>query len=385
MRPGYFAQSCVACRRRLLYKALLLVNFLLMPMPAFLSNTSQLIVRNSSEQMFCLDHLVVIGLPPDQLASYLLADGVGYITALTRDYSAWCRLQGQHERLGERFSLTFAPTLSGSFSRPVDGVLLFLQKSKPLVDFWLAMVLNFLPTGAPVWLVGENDEGIKSWKKRLERHFASVRRLDNARHCVLLEACEPLTQSQGFDLTRWFESFSAGTGTRITSLPGVFSHGRLDQGTRVLLATLDSLPSGRVLDFGCGAGVISAHINALAGNHDFTLVDCDALALASSERTLQDSGCRSFKVLPSDGLSAVSGSYDLIISNPPFHQGVRTHYEVTERFLVQSRQLLRPGGELRIVANSFLRYQPIIEQVYGHCQTLLVRDGFSVYRAVRKG
>ena len=89
--------------------------------------------------------------------------------------------------------------------------------------------------------------------------------------------------------------------------------------------------------------------------------------------------------MASDGLSAVTGSYDLIISNPPFHQGVRTNYEVTERFLAQSRQLLRPGGELRVVANSFLRYQPIIEQVYGHCQTLLVRDGFSVYRAVRKG
>ena len=379
-----FAHSCVASRRQLRYKALILVSFLLMPMPASLSNPSQLIVRNSSEQMFCLDHLVVIGLPADQLVSHLLADGVGYITALTRDYSAWCRLQGQHERLGERFSLTFAPTLSGRFARPVDGVLLFLQKSKPLMDFWLAMVLSFLPAGAPVWLVGENDEGIKSWKKRLGLHFRSVRSLDNARHCVLLEASEPLLQPPVFDLSQWFESFSAGAGTRISSLPGVFSHGRLDQGTRVLLATLDSLPLGKVLDFGCGAGVISSHIQALGGNHDLTLVDCDALALASSERTLQDSGCQSFQVLASDGLSAVSGPYDLIISNPPFHQGIRTNYEVTELFLAQSRQLLRQGGELRVVANSFLRYQPIIEQVYGHCQTLLVRDGFSVYRAIRK-
>jgi len=349
-----------------------------------LSNPSQLIIRNSSEQMFCLDHLVVIGLPADQLVSHLLADGVGHITALTRDYSAWRRLQGQFEGFGERFSLTFAPALSGEFTRPVDGVLVFLQKSKPLMDFWLAMVLSFLPEGAPVWLVGENDEGIKSWKKRLKRDFGSVRSIDNARHCVLLEAGEPLTTPDRFDPTQWFESFSAGGNTTISSLPGVFSHGRLDQGTRVLLDTLNSVPAGKVLDFGCGAGVICAHMHALAGDHDFTLVDCDALALASSERTLQDAGCQSFRVLPSDGLTAVSGAYDLIISNPPFHQGVRTNYAVTEQFLAQSRQLLRPGGELRIVANSFLRYPPVIEQTYGHCQTLLVRDGFSVYRAVRK-
>ena len=42
------------------------------------------------------------------------------------------------------------------------------------MDFWLAMVLSFLPADAPVWLVGENDAGIKSWKKRLKRDFGSV-------------------------------------------------------------------------------------------------------------------------------------------------------------------------------------------------------------------
>ena len=349
-----------------------------------LSNPSQLIIRNSAEQMSSLDHLVVIGLPADQLVSHLLADGVGYITAMTGDYNVWCRLQGQLEHFSERFSLTFAPTLSGEFTRPVAGVLVFLPKSKPLMDFWLAMVLSFLPADAPVWLVGENDAGIKSWKKRLKRDFGSVTSIDNARHCGLLEAAEPLTTPGCFDPSQWFESFSLGENTTVSSLPGVFSHGRLDQGTQVLLDTLNSLPAGKVLDFGCGAGVICAYIHAQGGNHDFTLVDSDALALASSERTLQDSGCQSFKVLASDGLSAVDGTYDLLLSNPPFHQGVRTNYEVTEQFLAQSRRLLRPGGELRIVANSFLHYAPIIEQTYGHCQTLLVRDGFSVYRAVRK-
>lgn len=348
-----------------------------------LSNPSQLIIRNRSEQMSGLDHLLVIGLPGDQLVPHLLSDGVGRITALTRDFSDWCRLQGQLEQYRKRFSLTFAPTLSGEFVQQVDGVLLFLQKSKPLMDFWLAMVLSILPAGAPVWLVGGNDEGIKSWKKRLQRCFGCVRSIDNARHCVLLEARDPLSQVS-FDPNQWLETFAAGEDAKIYSLPGVFSHGRLDKGTQVLLETLDSLPSGKVLDFGCGAGVICAHIHTLGGNHDFTLVDCDALALASSERTMQNAGCQSFNVIPGDGLPAVNGIYDLIISNPPFHQGVKTNYAVTEQFLAQSLQLLRPGGELRIVANSFLRYPPIIEQAFGHCQTLLVRDGFSVYRAVRR-
>ena len=348
-----------------------------------LSNPAQLVIRN--QECFELEHLVVVGLPADDLVMHLLDDGVGYITALTRDFSAYWRLLPLESRLTDRFSLTFAPVLPAEFSRPVDGVLVFLQKSKPLMDFWLEMVLNFLPEGIPVWLVGENDEGIKSWKKRLKERFGVVKSVDNARHCVLLEASEPLKKPESFTLEPWFETFSVtavSANMDITSLPGVFSHGRLDKGTQVLLETLDAVPSGEVLDFGCGAGVISAYINTLPGEHDFTLVDCDALALASSHKTMSATGSKSFTVLPSDGLSEVTGQFDLIISNPPFHQGVKTHYEVTEQFLAQSRQMLRPGGELRIVANSFLRYPPIIQKAFGRCETLLTKDGFSVYRAI---
>ena len=350
-----------------------------------LCNPSQLIVRN--QELFELEHLVVVGLPADDLASHLLSDGGGYISALTRDFNAYRRLMPLEARLKDQFSLSFAPILPEDFTRPVDGVLLFLQKSKPLMDFWLEMVLSFLPEDAPIWLVGENDEGIKSWKKRLKNSFGYVKSVDNARHCVLLEASEPLKKPESFTLEPWFETFSVTAGSSnmdITSLPGVFSHGRLDKGTQVLLETLDAEPSGKVLDFGCGAGVISAYINTLPGEHNFTLVDCDALALASSHKTMSATGNKSFTVLPSDGLSEVTGQFDLIISNPPFHQGVKTHYEVTEQFLAQSRQMLRPGGELRIVANSFLRYPPIIQKAFGHCETLLTRDGFSIYRAIRK-
>ena len=186
---------------------------------------------------------MVVGLPADDLVSHLLNDGVGYITALTRDFSAYRRLLPLQARQEDRFCLSFAPILSAGFARPVDGVLLFLQKSKPLMDFWLAMVLSFLPGGVggvPIWLVGENDEGIKSWKKRLKNSFGYVKSVDNARHCVLLEASEPLTKPENFTLEPWFETFSVTAGPvnmDITSLPGVFSHGRLDKGTQVLLAT----------------------------------------------------------------------------------------------------------------------------------------------------
>ena len=41
------------------------------------------------------------------------------------------------------------------------------------------------------------------------------------------------------------------------------------------------------------------------------------------------------------------------------------------------------GGELRLVANSFLKYPPLIEQHLGPCATLAERQGFRIYRARR--
>ena len=46
-----------------------------------LSNPGQLIVRN--RELFEFEHLLVVGVPSDDLISQLLIDGAGYITALT--------------------------------------------------------------------------------------------------------------------------------------------------------------------------------------------------------------------------------------------------------------------------------------------------------------
>ena len=350
--------------------------------PQALSNPGQLISRNAS-WLEC-DRLLMIGMPADNLARQLLEENVArQITGLTRDFSDYRRIRRLWE--GDRLSLSYAPVLAPDDSQAFDGILLFLQKSKPLMDFWIQMALPRLAEDGVLWLVGENGEGIKSWKKRLKNTFAGVKSLDNARHCVLFEASEPVIAVSDFDESQHFEQFAVQRGEQVItvhSLPGVFSHGRLDMGTRVLLDTFDDLPRGKVLDFGCGAGVISACAHSLPGQRTFTLVDCDALALASSEKTMLQAGAE-FEVLASDGLSELEGEFDLILSNPPFHQGVKTHYEVTEKFLAESFRHLKKGGELRIVANSFLRYPPVIRQTFRNCETLLAREGFSVYRAIK--
>jgi 16S rRNA (guanine1207-N2)-methyltransferase len=174
----------------------------------------------------------------------------------------------------------------------------------------------------------------------------------------------------------------AGQPLTVVSLPGVFSHGRLDRGTEVLLEQLAGLPRGHLLDFGCGAGVVGASLKRRYPDNQLTLLDVDAFATASSRLTLAANGLEA-EVITGDGIDAAPMHLDAIISNPPFHTGVHTSYQASENLLAKSNQHLKKGGELRLVANSFLRYQPLIESAFGRCQTLSEGRGFKVYRAIK--
>ena len=67
--------------------------------------------------------------------------------------------------------------------------------------------------------------------------------------------------------------------------------------------------------------------------------------------------------------------YDFVISNPPFHQGVKTHYGATEQFLGEIKQNLAIKASITIVANSFLKYVPIMEKAIGKTKTLVSKEG----------
>ena len=131
------------------------------------------------------------------------------------------------------------------------------------------------------------------------------------------------------------------------SYPGTFAHGRLDAGTRALLETMRTFPLAgrRVLDFACGSGVIGAFLSALEPTARVDLLDVDAVALAAASENL--SGAR---LIPSDGFDAlVSERYDLIVSNPPYHEGKSQTGGVVERLVRGAADYLVAGGSLVLV------------------------------------
>ncbi|AIR89493.1 class I SAM-dependent methyltransferase [Pseudomonas cremoricolorata] len=264
-----------------------------------------------------------------------------------------------------------------------DAAVIFLPKSRELANYLLTALASRL-AGKALFLVGEKRGGIEGAAKQLKA-LGHARKLDSARHCQLwqvsIEQAPPAPVLT--DLAQRFELALEEGPLQVVSLPGVFSHGRLDRGTALLLQHLDQLPTGKVLDFGCGAGVLGAIVKRRYPQSEVTLLDVDAFAVASSRLTLAANGLQGV-VLSGDGIDAAPVELDVILSNPPFHTGVHTDYRAVENLLAKSREHLRNGGEMRLVANTFLRYKPLIEAALGNCEMRVEDQGFRIYQARRQ-
>jgi len=337
-----------------------------------MERSSQLVLRN--ETRLPPGPVLLVNPPRDALFRELQTDQhpVRISTQDFGDYS-WLSVNGA--------SVSF-DVLPESV-KSCQKVILNLPREKERLVMMLHAISAWMPEDARIWLVGENKVGIKSAQRYLEQYFQNIVKVDSARHCGLYEASVPHNEQQ-FALdayaTAWPVNF-AGQRIEVVSLPGVFAHGRLDKGSRLLLNSLETLrPTGKILDFACGSGVIGCALLAGDASADVTLLDVSAVALEASGRSLSLNGLTA-ALLPSDGLSELAGRYDWIISNPPFHRGVSNDLEIAEHFFAAAGTFLTKNGRIVIVCNRHLPYASWLQNHFDRVERLDANNEFMIIQA----
>lgn len=259
-----------------------------------------------------------------------------------------------------------------------DEAIFCWTKNKQECQFQLLQWLSEQKPGQSLWIVGENRSGVRSVEAFLSP-FGEIAKIDSARRCSLYHFV--LQQVPDFDCKNFWKFYRLQDLT-IFALPAVFSAAELDVGSALLLSSFEqqALIKGRVLDLGCGAGVIGASLKVRFPAIQLTMSDIHAMALASARRTLDENQLEG-DVVASDVFSHLEGRFDLIVSNPPFHDGIETNYHAVERLIAQAKQHLNRGGELRLVANSFLPYPDLLDKAFGQHQVLAKSSKFKVYSA----
>ncbi|MFV0429600.1 MAG: class I SAM-dependent methyltransferase [Arachnia sp.] len=128
--------------------------------------------------------------------------------------------------------------------------------------------------------------------------------------------------------TRQFEATAFGNQLRFTTASGVFSGGRLDLGTSVLLRTVSPPDQGNILDLGCGFGPIAVALAVASPALRLDAVDVNQRALDLTRLNAAGNGVdgRVNAVTP-DGVPA-GVAYDQIWSNPPIRIGKAALHEL---------------------------------------------------------
>ncbi len=271
-----------------------------------------------------------------------------------------------------------------------DGIVIYWPKSKQHGIELCQHLASKLNNKGYLLIVGDNKGGVKSASKALEKVGFSLHKLDSARHCTLV-GCQ-IDESHNLKGTKnKVNTYSInihGEDLTLQNLPGTFSSDALDPGTELLLRNMNDLFENRkskspckVLDFACGNGAIGLSIAKQFPNTVITMSDINSLALHCAEQnvTLNNIPTDRVNIVSSHILGSVTGKFDIIISNPPFHSGTKTDYSITEQFLREAKQQLAPKGKLRIVANRFLKYPDMLMDVFGNVKTLTKNSKFSIY------
>jgi 23S rRNA (guanine1835-N2)-methyltransferase len=167
----------------------------------------------------------------------------------------------------------------------------------------------------------------------------------------------------------------------LTNHANVFSRDKLDIGSRFLLQHFDQLPavldnSNTIVDLGCGDGVLGIMAQKKYPKACVYFTDESYMAVASAQSNYQQAcnlsaiemETKANQFIADDCLSSNSiKQADLILCNPPFHQGNTVSDHIAWKMLKQSKDLLSTGGKIWVVGNRHLNYHQKIKSLMGNC------------------
>lgn len=302
--------------------------------------------------------------------------------------------------LGNRFDVHLAAVAAGWQSHfsdfdfaALDGVTpnkacYRISKEKRVVEHVLQSLWRLLPEGGQLCFAGYKNEGVKTFAKRLQEAGggeAVLERGEQKLHLYRFCKVQPLTTPLNSDDYHALMCIGPWQGRDIFSKPGVFAWDRFDAGSLFLLEQLallrrDRPPPQSGLDLGCGNGLLAVALLAF-GCPRVVATDNNAAALLACRHNLAaHAGESTVEVVAADCADGITTKVELVLCNPPFHQGFAVESSLTGRFLQAARRLLAPGGEALFVVNSFIPLEREATGIFGRVEVVADNRSYKVIR-----
>ena len=164
---------------------------------------------------------------------------------------------------------------------------------------------------------------------------------------------------------------------------GTFSPRKLDTGTAALIKYMDLPDTGRVLDLGCGNGVIGIVVAAEKPRVEVVLSDVNKRAVMAARGNIKKNKLKNAFAKQSDLFEKLPGKFDCILSNPPISAGRKTVFAMVS----ESFKHLNSGGNLQMVARKTKGGEMLskeMERVFGNVDDIGRKSGFHVYKSIKQ-
>ena len=162
--------------------------------------------------------------------------------------------------------------------------------------------------------------------------------------------------------------------------PNVFSPKGVDAGTLAMLSMVDFREGDKVLDLGCGYGVVGILVAKILTPESVIMTDADERAVELARANAKRNGVPDIAVYQSNGFRRFAETgFSLILSNPPYH----TDFSVPKEFIEKGFNRLQLGGAMYMVTKRKEWYRNKLAAIFGGVQMREI-DGYYVFRAEKR-
>ncbi|HEY6530478.1 MAG TPA: methyltransferase [Cellvibrionaceae bacterium] len=259
-----------------------------------------------------------------------------------------------------------------------------IAKEKPWVHHLINQARLHLPPGGRLYLAGHKQEGIKTYADKAATLFNSNQKAQKIAEfyaITLTQSSENNSELLPCENYAEYRPVLTLQEKPIVSKPGIYGWNKIDQGSQLLVDTLLNEELSTVnscLDLGCGYGFLT-----LASGHLplglRTCTDNNSTALTACERN-----CRAWdisaKVILADCAEGIDEDFDLVLCNPPFHQGFSVENQLTTKFLSAAARRLNPHGVAYFVVNQFIPLERKAADFFYRCEKISANGQFKVLR-----
>lgn len=165
---------------------------------------------------------------------------------------------------------------------------------------------------------------------------------------------------------------------------GVFSKSKVDFGTDLMLNEFLKKNRGlevekiKILDIGCGYGVVSVILKSFYPEISTTLSDVNERALELSEENLKKYGINDYHIIKSDAFEKITEKFDVILSNPP----IRAGKDIIFKIYSEAYEHLNENGQFYCVIQTkhgAKSTQKKLVEIFGNCDTVTIDGGYRIF------